>query len=115
MSAVCLIDTSVFLDILNVPGKGKNHAETLRDLRQKVQTQESLFLPMATIVETGNHIGQNGDGNRRRTCAVQFVRQVQQALEGRSPFTPLNFLEATELNRWLSEFPDWAGRGVGLG
>jgi hypothetical protein len=46
---------------------------------------------VATILETGNHIAQNGDGNQRRICAEKFVDQVTQALEGKSPFTPINF------------------------
>jgi len=32
MSAICPIDTSVFMEILNIPGKGSNHKKTA-DLR----------------------------------------------------------------------------------
>ena len=70
---------------------------------------------MATILETGNHIAQNGDGNQRRTCAEKFVNQVTQALEGKSPFTPINFLKKEDLQGWLKEFPDEAMGGRGLG
>jgi hypothetical protein len=70
---------------------------------------------MATIFETGNHIGQNGDGNLRRKCAKAFVDQVSQALEGASPFKPIHFLAPDDLKRWLSEFPDHASTGSGLG
>ncbi len=31
---------------------------------------------MATILETGNHIAQNGDGNQRRICAEKFVNHL---------------------------------------
>nr|WP_232023833.1 hypothetical protein [Microcystis viridis] len=48
----------------------------LQELKEKIKAGESLFLPMATILETGNHIAQNGDGNQRRTCAEKFVNQV---------------------------------------
>ena len=70
---------------------------------------------MATILETGNHIAQNGDGNQRRTCAEKFVDQVTQALEGKSPFTPINFLKEEDLQGWLKEFPDQAMQGRVLG
>jgi hypothetical protein len=115
MTAVCLIDTSIFVEILNVPGKATQHKDTLNQLSTKISAGESLFLPMATIIETGNHIGQNGDGTQRRKCATQFVNQVAKALEGSSPFKPISFLQPDELKNWLSEFPNHAMIGSGLG
>lgn len=115
MRAVCLLDTSIFLEILNIPGKAANHDAVVQELQRKIEGQESLFLPMATILETGNHIAQNGDGRQRRQCAERFVRQVTMAIDGLSPFTPIGFLETSEMRRWLADFPDWATRGQGLG
>lgn len=115
MSAICLIDTSVFVEMLNVPNKATQHQAILGMLKQRIQDRETLFLPMVTILETGNHIGQNGDGGARRQCAQRFVQQVSAALAGTAPFKPINFLQADELRAWLSEFPDHAARGSGLG
>ncbi|WP_024643410.1 hypothetical protein [Pseudomonas syringae] len=115
MTAVCLIDTSIFVEILNVPMKTQQHEETLLQLEQRINEGEALFLPMATIFETGNHIGQNGDGGTRRSCAEHFVVQVQAALECRSPFKAISFLQDNEMSAWLREFPEHAMRGSGLG
>lgn len=115
MTAVCLLDTSIFLEILNVPVKASRHEDVLAQLKDRIVSKESLFLPMATILETGNHIGQNGDGRARRACAQRFVTQVAKALEGGSPFKPISFLEAGEIAVWLKEFPDHAQSGSGLG
>lgn len=115
MAAVCLIDTSIFVEILNVPMKAQRHIETLRQLEQRIQGGESLFLPMATILETGNHIGQNGDGGTRRSCAERFIQQVDAALAGRSPFKAISFLQEDEMRAWLKEFPQHAMCGSGLG
>lgn len=115
MTAICLLDTSIFVEILNVPGKATQHKAILAQLEERIRQRESLFLPMATILETGNHIGQNGDGGARRQCAQDFVQQVSAALAGRSPFKPISFLQAIELQAWLNEFPDHATRGSGLG
>jgi hypothetical protein len=115
MTAICLIDTSIFVEILNVPSKASQHEVIVEQLGQKITNREELFLPMATIMETGNHIGQNGDGTLRRQCAVRFVEQVNQALEGSSPFKPISFLKPDELKQWLGEFTDHAMRGSGLG
>jgi hypothetical protein len=115
MSAICLIDTSIFLEILNVPKKATRYEQVISELQGKIENGETLFLPMATILETGNHIAQNGDGRQRRACALNFVSQVQDALNGKSPFKPVSFLEKEHLQEWLSEFPDSAMRGNSLG
>lgn len=115
MKAICLIDTSIFVEILDVPGKASQHNQVLHALEEKITASESLFLPMATIIETGNHIAQNGDGNQRRSCAQRFVEQVKLALAGTSPFQPISFLTQDALSQWLAEFPDSAMGGSGLG
>ena len=114
MKAVCVVDTTVFMEILNVPNKASRRAEIIAQLEEKINSKESLFLPMATVLETGNHIAQNGDGSQRRQCAERFVAQVQLAIDGNSPFTSINFLEADDMRRWLAEFPDWAMQAQGL-
>jgi len=115
MTAVCLLDTSVFLEILNVPTKALQHEAIMEQLGERLRLRETLFLPMATILETGNHIGQNGDGRERRACAKRFVEQVNAALAGGSPFKPISFLTAKEMAVWLAEFPQHAATGSGLG
>ena len=116
MSAICLVDTSIFVEILAVPNKATRFQETVEELRERLEVnQEELFLPMATILETGNHIGQNGDGHQRRKCAMKFVKQVMLALEGQSPFKPIRFLQKEDLFSWIKDFPDHASRGCGLG
>ena len=78
MKGICLVDTSIFVQIVNVPSM-------------------------------------SNDGRLRRACAAEFVKQVELAIDNKSPFTALNFLEAKDMRRWLAEFPDWAMRGSGLG
>ena len=115
MSAICLIDTSILVEILNVPRMAGRHEDVFSELSTKIRNEETLFLPMATILETGNHIAQKGDGNQRRSCAQKFVSQVQRALNGESPFKPISFLTENQLQQWLNEFPESAMRGSGLG
>ena len=115
MKSVCLIDTSVLLEILNVPDKAGMHELILEELEEKIRDGEGLFLPMATIFETGNHIGQNGDGTQRRACALKFVAQVELAIDRKSPFVPLNFVEASVMRAWLAEVPNWTAQRSGLG
>lgn len=121
MTAVALIDTSVLCEILGVPGKSENLADFRRQLKEKVERGENLLLPMATIIETGNHIGRcSADGNVRRAQAEQFVKTVSDALDGQAPFTPMRSIDPIVLRAWLRTFPDWVqrtderGKGSGL-
>ncbi len=115
MKAICLIDTSVFVNILKVPGKSQDAANIFSEMEQKIRDGESMFLPIATLLETGNHIGQSENGDQRRRCAKRFVEQLQLALAGESPFTPIDFVEADKMQQWVNEFPDWVAQRSGLG
>jgi hypothetical protein len=113
--SICLVDTSIVCEILQVPNRCGNHREIFAEMERKIRT-DTLLLPMSAIIETGNHIGHNGDGRQRRKAAVDFVDFVKKALLGQSPFTATQlFKESESLLEWLDDFPDWAGRGSGLG
>lgn len=112
---ICLIDTSILCEILKVPQKCGNFEAILADLKRKERDRESLFIPITTLLETGNHIGQNGDGRQRREAAIRFNRMVDQAVRGETPFLPTRFFRPQDLLIWGNAFPDWAGRGSGLG
>ncbi|MDM3858000.1 MAG: hypothetical protein PT120_24690 [Aphanizomenon gracile PMC649.10] len=65
---------------------------------------------MATILETGNHIAQNGDGTIRRKTAIHFVEQVKAAFTGKAPWRTTAFPDTTEILVWIDQFPDLAGK-----
>lgn len=115
MSAICIIDTSVFCNLLNVPRRNQHHEESVNALGEMIRRGYTLLLPLATIYETGNHIAHNGDGTLRRWAAGVFVQQVRAAFSGEAPWTPTPVAATEEFTGWLSEFPDRAAAGVGLG
>ncbi|QSQ21118.1 hypothetical protein JY651_38905 [Pyxidicoccus parkwayensis] len=112
---VCIVDTSIFCNLLSVPNRCQQRGAVFAQFREKTKANETLLLPMTTILETGNHIGQNGDGNARRHAAMRFTEQVKLALDGQSPFTPTRFLTRDSLAKWLDEFPKWTLQGSGFG
>ena len=112
--SICLVDTSILCEILEVPKLCRDSKAVLAELDAKVRRRESLLLPMSSILEAGNHIGQVGDGRQRRAAAEKFIALVQQAIRGETPFTPTPFFEPDDLLAWLEEFPDWTARGSGL-
>lgn len=87
MAVVTFVDTSVLLEILKVPRKNQRPDEAERELRERVAAGETLVLPTATIIETGNHIGQVADGGARRRCAERFARFLEQMAQDDPPWT----------------------------
>jgi len=86
MSAICLIDTRIFLNILNVPNRNQDKAQVLDEFKEYIELDVTFILPMATVLETGNHIAQNGDGHLRRKTAQRFCEMVKGALTGKAPW-----------------------------
>ena len=117
MKSVKLIDTSILCEMLMIPGKcdsafsKKVCGEFVRLAKKDVR----FILPLATVVETGNHIAQNGDGNIRRKKARELVDFVNQSLKHESPFLPPPFWQEEDLRAWMARFPDAAMREIGLG
>ena len=110
MSSICLLDTSVFLNILNVPNRNQDRISVLQDFQTYIEAGCILLLPMATVLETGNHIAQNGDGTRRRTTAIRFVKAVKEAFTGEAPWSPTPFPNTEEILLWIDHFPNLAGK-----
>lgn len=115
MSAVCIMDTTVFCELLAVPGKSNAVDAHQKQMREKVTAREVLLLPMTTILETGNHIGQVADGGRRRQVAERFVAMVEAAVCGAAPFETTPLFDDKVILGLLKEFPNWVGRQSGFG
>lgn len=116
MSHIALVDTCVFLNVLDVPGFNQSRQAIIGELAGIIQAQSTnLLLPFAAMLETGNHIAHVSDGRLRRKYAKFFVEQVQSALAGDAPWTPTQTVDLSDWNQWLSEYPDRAAQEIGLG
>ena len=115
MSAIVIVDSSVFLNILDVPRRNQRKAEVFDELARLIEAGDHLFIPMAAIVEVGNHIAQINNGSQRRAAAERFVKEVRSALADEAPWKPINFPSNQEVLGWLDAFPESAMKGVGMG
>ncbi|MEO5367747.1 MAG: hypothetical protein H7831_15585 [Magnetococcus sp. WYHC-3] len=107
MSKLVVIDTGVLLNILNVPGNNERYEDVMRELEAHLKAGDHLFLPLACILETGNHIADiKGGGELRRIYGNIFVNQVEKALRGEAPWKVIPFPDSQVLMTWLKEFPD---------
>lgn len=113
--SIVLMDTSVFCNVLDVPGFNQDRDSVIADLVASIRNGDTLLLPMAAVIETGNHIAQVSDGRMRRQTAERFCEQVAAAIDGTAPWTAMRFWEPEQLAQWLSDFPDHAMRTVGMG
>lgn len=115
MSAIVIVDTSVLLNILDVPGRSQDRDVVLNRLDELIEAGDHLFIPMAAIVEVGNHIAHVANGAHRRAAAERFVQEVRRALSNEAPWKPINFPSNQEVLSWLDAFPDSATHGIGMG
>ncbi len=86
MPIVSFVDTSVLCDLLKVPGKCQRHEEVRAELQRQHEAGVQLVLPIASIIETGNHIAQAGDGHGRHASAKAFVELLRLTAEGGAPW-----------------------------
>lgn len=110
MSTIVLLDTSVYLNILAVPGRSQDFNAVLNEFQRRINVKESFLLPFATILETGNHIARLPSGQERRKFATKMVRDVDMALKGEAPYRPTSFPIREDFLLWLKSFPDHAMR-----
>lgn len=94
---VILIDTTVFLNLLRVPGRMDDNEEIRKTFDDFRRESAKFVIPITTLIETGNHIAQcDGD---RRGAAERFVRAIEAAREASPPWTIRDV-------RWGGEFLD---------
>ena len=112
--SIVLMDTSVFCNVLNVPGFNQDRDGVIADLETWIKNGDTLLLPMAAVIETGNHIAQVIDGRLRRQSAERFCQQVGAAIDGTAPWSAMRFWEPEQLRNWLGEFPNRAMQELGM-
>ena len=110
MSDIVLLDTSVYLNVLDVPGFNQDRDEILDEFAVRVESGDYFLLPMATIWETGDHVADLPDGRLRRQFAQSLVEQVTQAFDNQAPFKTTYFPDSEVFLQWLGDFPEYAQR-----
>jgi hypothetical protein len=111
MSDLWLLDTTIYLNLLNIPGFNQEFLVVKQEFKRKLARQNQFVLPLVSILETGNHIAKLSDGGSRRKYAEEFCIDVQKALHGMLPYKTTkatDFLNKKQFLAWLKNFPDSA-------
>jgi len=122
---VLIIDTSILCVWLDVPGMDHcgpdNDVWNRERLNQKIksenQAQTTFVLPLATIIETGNHISQAPHSRRERGQALaELMRLSAQERTPWAAFSEQSTLWSSEkLIRLADTWPPLADQKVSLG
>jgi hypothetical protein len=100
MGEVVFVDTSVLLNVLNVPGNCKPH-EHERDKNKMEELQQAnaiLILPMTALIETGNAVAKVS-GSDKYNVTERYLKVVRATVEQKAPWT----FSGTALNGALVE------------
>lgn len=114
MSVVRFVDTSILVNLLDVPGKNQDHDRVAIDYQAMVANHDTFVLPVATLVETGNHIA-NSSGADRFRIASKFVELIRVALRGNGNWYVRSEITASVLERILGQLPTNAAAEIGFG
>lgn len=66
MPPIVIVDTSVLLNVLDVPGFNQHRVDVLERFGEFVEGAANLLLPIGAVFETGNHIAQLGGASPAR-------------------------------------------------
>ncbi len=122
---VLILDTTVLCCWLQVPGKDEagpvddrwDHARIAQLLEKERQQGSTFVLPIATLIETGNHIAQAPEQRFER--AKDLAVYLQEAADAQSPwaaFTEQSSLwESPNLRQLAESWPALAAGGTSIG
>lgn len=86
MGNVIFVDSSVLLCLLNVPRKNSGRESIEAEFNRLLGEDVVMILPLASIIETGNHIAKLDDGYQRREAALGLERILRQSIEQTPPW-----------------------------
>lgn len=122
---VLILDTSVLCCWLQVPGKDKtgpvndrwDHARIDKQLIEERKKGSTLVLPMATLIETGNHIAQAPSQRFERASSLAaYLREAADAQSPWAAFTDQSPLwQSDNLRRLADTWPALASGGTSIG
>ena len=82
-----LLDTSVVVELLQVPGFADRHEETVAAFTERANAGTELQMPVAALVEAGGHVGRIDNGHHRRQCATLLSRFVEHTIARSAPWS----------------------------
>ena len=112
---ICIIDTTIMLNLLEVPGCCAQKDDVLKEFKTILTAKETLVLPLATIIETGNQIAKIS-GSKRYETAAKFTELLKKTADGQAPWSfAKSEVKVDDLRYYADNYLDFAKQSVGLG
>jgi hypothetical protein len=110
---IVVVDTSVLLNILDVPGRNQDRTRIMQQFRKLIdEARTELLLPLVAVVEAGNHIAQLRDGHVRRSRGERLAQLIDGALARKAPWVLVPFPEPDDLAKLTASLVDRLAEGV---
>mgnify|MGYP003182706298 FL=1 len=111
---VNFVDTCILTNLLDIPGFNEKHNEVLREYNERISRKEIFILPIATIIETGNHIAHAG--HNKYKIATTFKELIVNAIQGENGFAISPEITLEQIKSIMNYFPEKVTReNCGLG
>lgn len=102
---VNFVDTCVLTNLLDIPGFNQDRDEVKRIYREKEESNDTFVIPLAVLVETGNHIAQL-KGDRKYPIAESFSKLIREAIQGSNGFVVTPEITLEQIGEIMAGFPD---------
>lgn len=113
---VRFIDTSILTNLLDIPTKNQQKDQVWREFKEAVENSDTLILPIAAIIETGNFIAHIDNGEIRRNRAIKFSEYLSKTATDQAPWTFYgNGFSKEDLTYFSLNITDHATRKIGIG
>lgn len=127
MRKVLIIDTCLLCVWLKAPNMGICHGNDYKwdfkrvddKIKAEIANSTTLVLPVATVVETGNHIAQANAKDKKFKIAEAFAHIMTDAADEKSPWAAFSeqivLWEADALKDSANNFPTHATQATSMG
>lgn len=106
---VRFIDTSIVMNLLEVPNMCAEADVVKDEFKTAVEAEETMILPMSTIIESGNHIAHIADGTVRRKKAMEFQTFLRKTAKDEAPWKLYGLeMRKEDLLALANDFPEYA-------
>jgi hypothetical protein len=84
---VAFVDRSILLNYLDVPSKNQDRDAIVAEMKRKEADGVLMILPVAAVIEAGNHISHLANGSVRRRCSQALEIILRKAVDRSAPWT----------------------------
>jgi len=118
MKETRFIDTSILLEILEVPDKCEDPKKYQKEFAEfATQSQASVIMPISVLIETGNHINHiTGNQPAKEKSTQRFLDILKLFIHSTNPwsFYGYNFT-ADDIERVIGKYQEYRYSGPGIG